>query len=296
MRIVAVILAGVLASATALAQQGVPPPPQPAADSPANAEVLKYLRAGTSERVILHLISATTGKFDTSADALIALKQAGADDAELSAILAQGAAPANAPSANAAPANVPPAANGPSLEATMKYIEDKVNQQGEIAYKVFVRKLADNDTSSYVHFERSQVIAIDPAGGLSVQNFSGNPNHRDWAGIETWRLDIKDIWKLDVLSGSDVYNREEPAFEQQFSPQFFYLDIYLIGGRTVQKHVSSVVVTAFSGKHGSKTKSSDTSTGELRLAFRDEESADRAAKAFIHAVELCGGGSKPELF
>ena len=75
MRIVIVFLTLVLASATTLAQQSVPPPPQPAVEAGANAEVLKLLRAGVSERAILHIISASPGKFDTSADALAALKR-----------------------------------------------------------------------------------------------------------------------------------------------------------------------------------------------------------------------------
>jgi hypothetical protein len=30
--------------------------------------------------------------------------------------------------------------------------------------------------------------------------------------------------------------------------------------------------------------------------FRDEDMANRVAKALVHAVELCGGGGKPEPF
>src|ERR1035438_8898175 len=101
MRMIAVILATLMAGATALAQVAVPPPPQPAGDSQSNATVLKLLRTGVSERAILHVISAAGSTFDTSADALAALKQAGASEAELSAIASQGAAPANAPSAGA---------------------------------------------------------------------------------------------------------------------------------------------------------------------------------------------------
>ncbi|MGB9406463.1 MAG: hypothetical protein WCA89_02940, partial [Terracidiphilus sp.] len=93
MRIVSMFLTVALAASIALAQQSVPPPPQPVVEAGANAEVLRLLRAGMPERAILHLISASPGKFDTSADALAALKQAGASEAELSAIQAQGAAP-----------------------------------------------------------------------------------------------------------------------------------------------------------------------------------------------------------
>src|ERR1039457_7002176 len=97
MKIRNLFLAGLLGGIafTLYAQQPVAPPPRPSNDAPANAEVLKLLRAAMPESVVLDKIRATTDKFDTSVDALVALKQAGANDAELSAVLAQGAAPAD---------------------------------------------------------------------------------------------------------------------------------------------------------------------------------------------------------
>jgi hypothetical protein len=40
----------------------------------------------------------------------------------------------------------------------------------------------------------------------------------------------------------------------------------------------------------SETKGANT------LVFFDEQLANRVAKALVHAVELCGGGTKPEPF
>ena len=283
MRMITAILAAIMAGSTALAQVAVPPPPQPASESQSNATVLKLLRSGVSESTLLYIISVAAGTFDTSADALAALKQAGASEAELSAIASQGAAPANAPPAGAQ------TNSGPSLAETMKYIQDKVNEQGKIVFAISGSYRATGESyPAGQHSEESQVIAVDPAGGLSVQKSMEYPGLND---TETWRLNFKDVGKLEVLSSSDSRSRIEPGWEFQISPQFFYLDIHLKAGRTVQKHV----IRVWSGKHG-KTMSSDSSAGELLLSFCDEESADRAAKAFVHAVELCGGGSKPELF
>lgn len=53
----------------------------------ANADVLKMLKAGLPQSVILAKIHMETDTFDTSADALIALKKAGASEAVLDAIL-----------------------------------------------------------------------------------------------------------------------------------------------------------------------------------------------------------------
>jgi hypothetical protein len=43
----------------------------------------------------------------------------------------------------------------------------------------------------------------------------------------------------------------------------------------------------------------ETDTGDfpfLLFEFRDEQLANRVAKAMVHAVELCGGGGKSEPF
>lgn len=138
MRMIAVILAVVMAGATALAQTSVPPPPQPARESLSNATVLKLLHTGVSERAILHVISAAAGSFDTSVEAMAALKQAGASEAELSAIASQGAAPTNAPHASEQ------TNNGPSLADTMKFIEDKLNALGTVNFAGYVHDSANN--------------------------------------------------------------------------------------------------------------------------------------------------------
>jgi len=40
----------------------------------------------------------------------------------------------------------------------------------------------------------------------------------------------------------------------------------------------------------------DGDFGNMFWYFLDEDVANRIAKAMVHAVELCGGGSKPEPF
>lgn len=52
-----------------------------------NADILKLLTAGLSEGAVVATIKANGGTFDTSADALIALKKAGATDGVLQAVL-----------------------------------------------------------------------------------------------------------------------------------------------------------------------------------------------------------------
>jgi len=85
-----------------------------------NAAVIKLLKAGLSDDLIVTTIDASPGKYDTSADALTALRNAGADSKVISAVLMKsspGASPApaapialpDATSKAAGPAWSPPA-------------------------------------------------------------------------------------------------------------------------------------------------------------------------------------------
>ncbi len=65
-----------------------------------NAAVIKLLKAGLSDDLIVNTIDASPGKYDTSADGLDALRNAGADSKVISAVLmksAPGPPPAPAP-------------------------------------------------------------------------------------------------------------------------------------------------------------------------------------------------------
>jgi hypothetical protein len=265
MRIVTVLFTMVLVSTTVLAQQSVPLPPQPAGDAPANAEVLKQLRAGTSERVILHLISATPGKFDTSISALTALKQAGADDAEISAIQSHGAAPATAVVTASTPAT-----NGPTLEVTMQFIQDKLNAVGTVNFAGYVHDASENtDGVQSFSSTTSNVVANPGACSLSYHRLVFNNGSKEHN--ENVFISLRDVDRISVLPD-----------EQDWQ-------MYLIKtgdtAKTVHDvpNISALVIKLNNGK-------------DPTIRFYEQELADRVAKALVHAVELCGGGPKPEPF
>jgi hypothetical protein len=72
----------------------------------ANADLVKMVQAGLPEGTVVNKIHERAGQWDTSVDALIALKQAGATAAELDA-LTQAAAPATGPRPAPPPATIP---------------------------------------------------------------------------------------------------------------------------------------------------------------------------------------------
>jgi hypothetical protein len=99
-----------------------------------NASVIKLTQSGLSEDLIVQTISASAGHYDTGADALIALKQAGATDKEIGAMLMKNANP-NGPSSSQMPATIVIAAPPPPLPGVTDvgvYFKDKNGQWVDI--------------------------------------------------------------------------------------------------------------------------------------------------------------------
>jgi hypothetical protein len=288
---------------TLSAQQPVVPPPRPANDAPANAEVLKLLRQGLSERVVLHVIAATPGKFDTSADALATLKQAGADEAELSAILAKGAPSPEQPPAAVVPAApvAAPAASGSSLAETMKLIQEKLKDQGlvEFVETVGVQNQPSVTIRISVRSKDDDVVA-DPAActlhaagtydSNTVASVGGKTvSTEDQHSYLSGTLAFKDVEKITVEHVLDFFNRHtaesgHPEFTATAGTPVFFIE--LSATKTLfTRHETNTI--------GNKAPVvTDEPLKAAGLVFRDEETANRVAKAILHAVELCGGGNK----
>ena len=87
-----------------------------------NDAVVKLVKAGLSDDVVVATVSSSAGTYDTSADALVALKQAGVSDKVIAAMIMHGAG-------SAAPAAAAPMASGSGLPAGIDevgvYYKDK---------------------------------------------------------------------------------------------------------------------------------------------------------------------------
>jgi hypothetical protein len=95
-----------------------------------NDAVVKLSKSGLSEDLIVQTINASAGHYDTGADALIALKQAGITDKEVGAMLMKnanpnGPAPAQVPTAIVIAAPPPPL---PGVTDVGVYFKDKSGQ------------------------------------------------------------------------------------------------------------------------------------------------------------------------
>jgi hypothetical protein len=167
----------------------------------------------------------------------------------------------------------PKAANdGPSLEVTMKFIQDKVSEIGPLNSAVYCHSTAGND-----FMNRRKVEATNVVANASTCRFS---YRWKWEqdGTVVWDVDVgfsfKDVGDIVVMP-VDQYQKEvdtaagHPEISCRADPPLFALKVR----RTDIKRSNA-----------------------FDFDFPDEQTANRVAKAMVHAVELCGGGSKPEPF
>jgi hypothetical protein len=134
-----------------------------AQDSLDNAAVIKLTKSGLSEDLIVQTISASAGHYDTGADALIALKQAGITDKEIGAMLMKNANP-NGPAASQVPATIVIAAPPPPLPGVTDvgiYFKDKNSQWVDIE-------------SENVNFKTGGVLKSAFSDGLVKPDLNGH--------------------------------------------------------------------------------------------------------------------------
>ena len=249
-------LKAVLAQSAGAAEQ----PPAVATAAPGNAQVLKMLQTGVQERVILHVISALNGKFDTSADALAALKQAGASEAELNAMGAAGAAPANAPTSGE-----------PSLAETVRFIVEKLNGLGNLTYVAFFQNSSNESSWTQTFTNQITNVVADPS--LCNITYHRKATNSGLAFGKTYvntnkAFSLREVQKVVVWPYVDSYN--------EWSAQN--------GSPNITASGSNPPITELSARLPHNE--------EAFFYFTDADLADRVAKALNHAVELCGGGNK----
>jgi hypothetical protein len=224
----------------------------------------------------------------------------------ISILLLALAAPAMAQTHPVAPPPQPPdAAKGPSLEETMKFIQDKLNGQGRVGYVYMVSNLKGINYRYYYVISDAQAdaatctlklketinLVIDPDAGTNYteggNQVTGDDLHRTL--VETSTTPLRKVVSLTVQPLEEAANTNNaraahPEITVQVNPPVFNLTL-TAGDKDVQFHVEST-----RGK--GKPSVGDNTGNSNSFTFQEEGLADRVAKAITHAVELCGGGSK----
>jgi hypothetical protein len=156
--------------------------------------------------------------------------------------------------------------DGPSMEVTMKYIQDKLNGLGRVGWAVTTRS-PDGESKASVDHLVSAAVADGAKCTLS---------YRDQIRYPEVQTDM-----LARLSFGDVVN----AVVQELQVPVFQLRI-TTASKTVHTH------TRVTSKKIDGVQEIDFDDNAAAFYFQDGEAAGRMAKAIVRAVELCGGGDK----
>lgn len=159
---------------------------------------------------------------------------------------------------------------GPTLEVTMRFIQDKLNEVGTVNFAGYLHDSSNNtDWVQKLSSATSNVVANSDACSLSYHRLvmnNGKPEHD-----ENVFISFRDVQSVAVLTDEQdwqmfLVRNGDTTVSVKDVPEIAVLDIKLPNGK------------------------------DHSIRFYEQEMADRVAKALVHAVELCGGGSKPEPF
>ncbi len=158
--------------------------------------------------------------------------------------------------------------DGPNLEVTMKFIRDKMQAK-------------TNEVNATIEADPVKCELRDtrtePSGQLRIRE----------------AFSFREVENIEVTPAQEYFRQvgsEDPAAEaaERGLAGFFTLKVLMTTKTSVHQR--------YTEEEKKKLHLEDKDSGEMKWWFGDEDVANRVAKAMIHAVELCGGGSKPEPF
>jgi hypothetical protein len=161
-----------------------------------------------------------------------------------------------------------PADEGPSLEVTMKFIQDKLSEVGTVNFAGYVHDSARNEDGVQKFSSTTSNIVANP-GACSITYHRLVINNGRKEHNENVFINLRDVKSIAVLPD-----------EQDWQ-------MYLVKtGDTTKtvKDVPDIYVLNIKLPRGV----------DYSIRFYEQEMADRIAKALVHAVELCGGGSSQQ--
>ncbi|MGB7985883.1 MAG: hypothetical protein WCF54_12030 [Terracidiphilus sp.] len=215
--------------------------------------------------------------------------------------------PANAthPSDSAQAKN---ADSGPSLAETLHFIQEKLSATGQVSW-AFTR--SDRPGYTILNVLQSHEVMADPgacalystgiidtninlpAGRMLKQGGSVTPDDLHIHSVEIDSIPFKQIENITVEKLQDFDNQTmaeaaHPEVTFTVTPSVFVVRVY------ASSTVFPVHTSTTTGKKATVEK--DKTDKANCIVVRDEETANKIAKAMTHAMELCGGGAKKDLF
>jgi hypothetical protein len=184
-----------------------------------------------------------------------------------------------------------PKDDGPSLEVTARFIQDQLNGQGKIStMHTFRNTLTDKEVGPQkLSWELSAAALNASSCQMSWRELRQRPATASTMELR-FSLNLHDISRLGVLPLSEDSNRGsakrgQPEEVSEMNPEVYLVKMYMSSGISV-----NVSIHLTQGEK--EPTDQDIGWTEVPIYFREEQLAQRIAKALVHAVELCGGGSQ----
>jgi len=203
-----------------------------------------------------------------------------------------------------------PGDSGPTLAETMRFIQEKLSEQGQVAW---TETHSNQPGITWRKFATISDVMADPAACTFYSTATLDTSADLTKGkivkmggkvvtaedlrihtVTTATTSAKQIEKITVESLQDVENRSfaeaaHPEITWTVTPPIFYVRL------SASNAVFSAHTSTTTGNQAPVEKDVTVKTGGI--TFRDEETANKVAKAMVHAMELCGGGvTKKEPF
>jgi hypothetical protein len=153
-----------------------------------------------------------------------------------------------------ASANAQDTSQKPSLKDTTEWIHDFVEEAGHAADTEFF------PGTWHVAFDECAVRIVEDVAGI----------------VDTQRFNLKDI-DLNAVQSDDFGGRFNSTFKAAFMVK--------LGGRNFRP----LVAETSGSKNGTGTTNGTHNFTSASLGLSAEAAANRVAKAFRHAIQLCGG-------
>jgi hypothetical protein len=191
-----------------------------------------------------------------------------------------------------------PVSESPSLEATMKFIQDKLSGQGRIQYDYVYREALTTARTR----EFAAVVADPKTCAMSFSiHATGVSSVTTSDSDQQIQFSLKDVDKIKLTSEG----ARAAGYNYYYNPDVYLLSLEMLPGKTIQsqfrltKRHPATQDKVGKPQKGKKTVSPaieeehyDQQLKDVDLPFRDQEMSQRVANAMQHAVKLCGGGNK----
>jgi hypothetical protein len=184
--------------------------------------------------------------------------------------------------------------NGPSLEVTMKFIQKKLAERGEFKWTWSADSQGTFRTELAPEAVEFDLDACQERWANNGADSTDGKATAQW--LYEFTLSFRNVEKIEVLPYQDLQNRNviesgHPEQQGTMSPSGFYA-VWVVMNHD---NPAPMEVTKTTLPDRAVTTNA-SSLKRVHITMEDEDSANRLAKAMVHAVELCGGGSKPEPF